>query len=79
MKDQTTSPVLEKIEKKMFPDSKMVTSLEFDGKNLIVVFKSNGSAYTYEMRKKQAEDIYKADSVGRAVLAMAKNIKGIKI
>ena len=72
-------PTTVTLKKTKFPDSSLVGSLDYDGQNLIVEYKKNGSRYKYLMTKERAWQIYTAPSVGKAVLAMQKDIKGYLI
>jgi len=64
------------IKRTSFPDSSLVSHLEYNGTKLIVTFKKNGKVYHYPMSRDRAMSIFEAPSAGKAVLAMTKEITG---
>lgn len=65
--------------RKMRFDSSLVHSLEYNGHFLFVTFVKNAKVYKYPMDHTTAMEIYTAPSVGKAVIAMYKEIKGEEV
>lgn len=82
MENQSTVPAAERpkqFKRTTINGSSLVSHLEYTNGKLYVTFKKNGKVYSYVMGAAQAWGIMEAPSIGKAVLAMSKEITGVLV